>query len=85
MSEHQPPEHHIHHTLENIKKLSDISPNAGVTNQMLCSFAFLMSKLAEQGAKSSQRMVNLTRAIIMLTVFLSAVAVLQLVLMYYER
>jgi len=49
------PEHHIHHTLENIKREAEENPSSPVTNTMIHRVAFLDSKLAESSSNGVQK------------------------------
>lgn len=94
-----PPEHHIHHTLENIRKLAAGSPNQTATNEMIHRFAFLLSKLSEVSSNNAakqelialhanqltkenlqlqSKVVGLTLALLLLTIFLTIVAGIQI-------
>jgi cytochrome bd-type quinol oxidase subunit 2 len=64
------PEHHIHHTLENIKREYENAPGLAATNAMLHHCAFLAAKIAERSEKTSRRIVRLTWALVVLTVAL---------------
>jgi len=47
------PDHHIYHTLENIKKLAHERPNETASNEIIHRFAFLLSKLSEVASNNA--------------------------------
>lgn len=47
------PEHHIHHTINKLAALSDANPKTGATNEVIFTFAFLLTKLAEVASNNA--------------------------------
>lgn len=77
----QSPEHHIHETLENIKRIAAASsPESPATNKMMHLTAFLSSKLSEQGAASAKRNERTSKYTLCVCAFTLVIAVLQVVI-----
>lgn len=52
--EDQPPEHHIHHTLENIKAEAEANPDAPVTKSLAHKITFLEKNCTDYAIKSAK-------------------------------
>src|SRR6266516_864319 len=50
------PEHHIHERLKNLEAICRANPQAPASNEVVLTFAFLLSKLAEVATNNALRL-----------------------------